>query len=380
MTRHALVLLGLVLVGGCGSGEPPPAGPSPAGLADVELFTRAGCPHCAKAAAWLEELRRQRPDLTLKVHAVLDDAAALQRLHALVRATGTPQAGTPAIYLRGRLLVGWYGDETARRVLALLDAPADGPAPTEPRETLDLPFVGRVDLHALGLPLLTVVLGLVDGFNPCAMWVLVFLLTILVNLKSRSKMLAVAGTFVLVSGAVYFLFMAAWLHLHLWIGLYRGVQVALALVALFVGAVNVKDFFAFHRGITLSIPESAKPGIYERARRIVRAENAGAALAGVVVLALMVNLVELLCTAGLPAVYTHILAQHRLPLWEHYGYLLLYQVFYMLDDALLLLVAVVTLSRRGLQERSGRVLKLVSGMVMLALGLLMLFWPEALAG
>jgi cytochrome c biogenesis protein CcdA len=376
--------VGLVLLcalAACGRADPAlPKAPGPPGLADVEFFTREGCPYCAKAAVWLAGLQKDRPTLTVKVHPLLEDPDALARLRALADAAGV-QAGTPALYAGGELIVGWKGDATARRVLAALDRPAEVAPASEPEErTLEVPIVGTVNLKDLGLPALTVLLGLLDGFNPCAMWVLVFLLSILVNLKSRSKMLAVAGTFVLVSGLVYFTFMAAWLHLHRWIGLYRAVQVALALLAIFVGLVNVKDFFWFHRGITLSIPEGAKPGIYERARRIVRAENAGAALAGVVALAVMVNFVELLCTAGLPAVYTNILAQHDLPLWQHYGYLLLYQVFYMLDDSLLLLIAVITLSRRRLQERQGRVLKLVSGMVMLLLGLLLLFRPEVLAG
>jgi len=378
---RGLAALLLLALAACGRADPvPPPVSGPAGLADVEFFTREGCPHCAKAAEWLAGLRRERPSLTVRVHPVLEDREALARLHELAAAAGA-QAGTPALYAGGRLVVGWQGDATARRVLAALDEAARGPPEAEAAdETLDVPVVGTVHLRDLGLPALTAVLGLLDGFNPCAMWVLVFLLSILVNLRSRAKMLAVAGTFVLVSGLVYFTFMAAWLHLHRWIGLYRAVQVALAFVAILVGLLNVKDFFWFHRGITLSIPEGAKPGIYERARRIVRAENAGAALAGVVALAVMVNFVELLCTAGLPAVYTNILAQHDLPLWQHYGYLLLYQVFYMLDDSLLLLVAVVTLSRRRLQERQGRVLKLVSGIVMLLLGLLLLFHPEVLAG
>jgi glutaredoxin len=352
-------------------------------VADVEVFVRKGCPHCARASAWLAELRRERPEVSVLVVDVLEDAEGLERLERLVDATHTPQAGTPAFYVGGELVVGWQGDPTARRVRALLGAAAAraprAPEAEEVGESLDLPLLGTVRLDDLGLPALTVVLGLVDGFNPCAMWVLVFLLSILVNLKSRAKMLAVAGTFVAVSGLVYFTFMAAWLHLHRWIGFYRGVQVALGLLALLVGVLNVKDFFAFHRGITLGIPEAAKPGIYERVRRILRAPTTLAALAGVVVLAFMVNLVELLCTAGLPAVYTNILARHDLTLVQHYGYLALYQLFYMLDDSLLLLVAVVTLSRGRLQERGGRVLKLVSGLVMVLLALLLLFWPQALA-
>jgi uncharacterized membrane protein HdeD (DUF308 family) len=111
---------------------------------------------------------------------------------------------------------------------------------------------------------------------------------------------------------------------------------------------------------------------------VLRAENMAGAMAGIVVLAFLVNTVELLCTAGLPAVYTGVLARHDLSGFAHYAYLALYQVCYMLDDSLMLLVAVVTLSRRRLQERQGRWLKLVSGTVMLALGVVLLAKPELL--
>ena len=227
----------------------------------------------------------------------------------------------------------------------------------------------------LGLPVFTVLIGLLDGFNPCAMWVLLFLLSLLVNLRDRRRMLLVGGTFVLTSGLVYFLFMAAWLNLFLAVGLSRVTQVLLGLVALAVGALNTKDFFAFERGPSLSIPERAKPGLYARTRRLLQQRALLPAMGGVVVLALLVNLVELACTAGLPAVYTQILTLRRLPRAAYYGYLALYNAAYVLDDAAMLGIAVVTLGRRKLQERAGRWLKLASGVVMLALGLLLLLRP-----
>jgi hypothetical protein len=143
-----------------------------------------------------------------------------------------------------------------------------------------------------------------------------------------------------------------------------------------IGLVHIKDFFAFHRGITFSIPESAKPGIYERVRRIVSAENVLAAVIGAGTLAALVNLLELLCTAGLPAMYTGILSSQQRPLWEEYGYLLLYNLAYMFDDAVVLTIAVVTLGKYKLQERGGRWLKLVGGVVVLSLGLVLLFEPD----
>jgi hypothetical protein len=243
-------------------------------------------------------------------------------------------------------------------------------------ETVDLPWIGRVNARDVGLPLFTIALGLVDGFNPCAMWVLLFLLSLLVNLRSRAKMLAIAGTFVVASGVCYFAFMAAWLTFFDLVGQARLVQVVLGATACFVAAVHVKDFFAFHQGLTLSIPEHRKPGIYARVTAVLRANRLAGAMAGVVVLAFLVNTVELLCTAGLPAVYTSVLVSYDLERWQHYAYLALYQVFYMLDDSVMLVIAIVTLSKRRLQEGGGRWLKLVSGVVVAALGVLLLFRPQ----
>src|SRR5690606_29783672 len=162
----------------------------------------------------------------------------------------------------------------------------------------------------------------------------------------------------------------------LWVGLLRPVQVALGLTAIVVGAIHIKDFFAFKQGISLSIPDSAKPGIYARVRRIVTAENLLGAIIGAGVLAVMVNIVELLCTAGLPALYTQILAMQELPIWQNYGYLALYNLAYMFDDGMMVALVVITLGRKKMQEKHGRILKLISGLAILLLGVVMLVKPE----
>jgi hypothetical protein len=274
------------------------------------------------------------------------------------------------------VIVGFDPETTPSRIRAALEdggALIGSAAPTS--GSVDLPLVGRVEVTSLGLPLFTFVAGLVDGFNPCATWVLLFLLAMLVNLKSRPRMALIAGTFVAVSGAVYFAFMAAWLTLFMAVGISRPVRILLAVVAISIGTVNLKDFFALGRGPSLSIPESAKPGLYRRVRAILHAEDVAGAMVGIVVLAVLVNLVELLCTAGLPALYTGILTSQRLHPWEYYAYLMLYIAAYMLDDAILVTVGVVTLGKRKLQERGGRWLKLLSGAVIFVLGVLLLLRP-----
>ena len=252
----------------------------------------------------------------------------------------------------------------------------DGPAADAPPDTVELWGLGSISVSRLGLPVFTVLVGLVDGFNPCAMWVLIFLLSVLAGQNDRLRMGLIAGVFVLVSGLAYFAFMSAWLTVFQLIGLVRWAQVLLGLLALTMGAIHIKDFFAFKVGVTLSIPEGAKPGLYDRIRKVVAAPSLGAALAGAIVLAVLVNVIELLCTAGLPALYTQILIYRQYPPWKNYAYLGLYNLAYMADDSLMVAIAVSTLSRKRLQEKEGRWLKLISGVVIALLGCLLLFKPE----
>jgi hypothetical protein len=243
--------------------------------------------------------------------------------------------------------------------------------------SIELPWIGRrISIDEVGLPAFTIAIGLLDGFNPCSMWVLVMMVSMLAAVGDRRRMIAVAGTFVAIEGLAYFAFMAAWLNLFMLIGVSRASEIVLGAIAIAAGLVNVKDFVAFGRGISLSIPASAKPGIYQRMRRLMHEQSLALAIAGTVVLAVLVQLVELLCTSGLPALYTRILTLRQLDPWSYYGYLLLYNVMYMVDDVVVLTVGVVTLSQHRLQEKEGRFLKLVSGLVMLALGMYLIFLPS----
>lgn len=389
-TTGLCACLTVVAVTAAGAASDPPSPP------DLEVFASQSCPHCHAAIRFLRQLQQERPGLTVLVHDVDEDPGALERLRKLATRFGYRTVGVPAFYLSGELILGFGGpDTTGQRIRTLLEPrgpPADAclpgrvdpciqdPATTRvPGEQVETPLFGPLDARELGLPLFTVVLGLVDGFNPCAMWVLLFLLSILVNLRDRARMAIIAGTFVLVSGLVYFSFMVAWLNVFFLMGVSRSIQLVLAGAAVLIGLFNVHDALAPHAAPLLGIPESAKPGLYARVRRIMQAENMAGALAGVVLLAVLVNAIEALCTAGFPAVYTHILAGQALPWWSYYGYLGLYNLAYMLDDALMVTLAVVTLGRRKLQVGQGRILKLVSGLVMLALGAMLLARPEWMA-
>ncbi|MCC7257759.1 MAG: glutaredoxin family protein [Gammaproteobacteria bacterium] len=362
-SRPALVAAVALLLGWLlAAATPPPAD-------GLEVFVRDGCPHCAEAERFLDGFGRRHPDLRVTYRDVGSDPAARADLERHSRAAGIWPPGVPTFVYEGRVLVGF--DSAARTgpaIEALLGVEAV--AEVHPMAA------GPISVERLGLPLFTLALGLLDGFNPCAMWVLLFLLSLLVRLRDRRRMALVAGTFVAASGLVYFAFMAAWLNAFLLLGLSTPVRVVLGLVAFGIGAINIKDFWAFGRGVTLSIPAAARPGLQARMRAVLRADTLPASLAGVTVLAVVVNIVELLCTAGFPAVYTAVLAQQGLGMAAYYGYLGLYVVGYVVDDALMVTLAVIALSQRRLTQTAGRWLKLASGTVMLGLGALLLWRPD----
>lgn len=378
---------------------PPPSSmdAAPRRAADIEVFVREGCPHCEKAEEFLKLLAFEQPRLLIVVRDIHRDPGALERLMDIAEAAGT-SLSVPTFQVRGQTIVGFAGQEsTGRLIRNILASPPpkrqsppgtaetcepEAPQPCEAEtgaagpDTFDLTFLGRrITLEQVGLPLFTIAMGLLDGFNPCSMWVLILMISLLAPMQDRMRMFAVAGAFIAVEGIAYFIFMAAWLNLFLIIGLSRVSEIVIAGIAMLAGAINLKDFWVYGWGVSLSIPESARPGIYARIRAILQAENLRGAMIGAVVLAILVQIVEFLCTSGFPALYTRILTMRQLEGLSYYGYLLLYNLAYMLDDAIVLGIGIITLSQRRLQEKEGRWLKLISGLVMVGLGLYLLVSP-----
>jgi len=241
-----------------------------------------------------------------------------------------------------------------------------------------LPIVGTVDAAAFSLPVMTLVLAGMDAFNPCAFFVLLFLLSLLVHTRNRRFMLLVGVTFVAISGVVYFAFMAAWLNLFLVFGELQLVTVLAGVLAVLIALINIKDYFVFRQGLSLTLSETHKHSLFQRSRLLLKLDSVPALLASTVLLALVANTYELLCTAGFPMVYTRILTLNEVSTGGFYLYLLLYNMIYVLPLLLIVTLFVVTLGSRKLKETEGRFLKLLSGLMMLALGLLLLIAPERL--
>lgn len=243
---------------------------------------------------------------------------------------------------------------------------------------IELPVVGEVDTSTLSLPALTVAIAAMDSFNPCAFFVLFFLLSLLIHSGSRARMLLIGGTFICMSGVVYFLFMSAWLNIFLILGTRAVITVTAGLVAVLVSLINIKDFFFFKKGVSLTISDEAKSKLFDRMRGLLKSTSVLTALGATTVLAAAANSYELLCTAGFPMVYTRALTLKNLSTLQYYSYIGFYNVIYVIPLMVIMGVFVFTLGSRKLTEWQGRELKLVSGLMMLGLGLALLVRPGML--
>ncbi len=357
----------------------------------ITLFWGEGCPHCESEKVFLRKLQRRYPALIIREYEVWknrDNAALYKRV--LERA-GIKQTGVPGTVIGASVYLGFGSRSSPEIELAIEKCMREGcpdsiaalgsvplAAGAKATEPITLPLLGTVDPATVSLPLFTVVIAGLDSFNPCAFFVLLFLLSLLVHARSRKKMFLIGGIFVLFSGVIYFLFMAAWLTIFMIIGTITAITVTGGIVALFVGAINIKDFFLFKKGLSLSIPESAKPKLFGRMRDLVAAPTLPAVIAGTIVLAIAANAYELLCTAGFPMVYTRVLTLQKLTALQYYQYLLLYNIVYVLPLGLIVTIITVTLGARKLSEWQGRELKLLSGLMMTSLGVVLIVNPALL--
>ena len=368
-------------------------------------FYSPTCPHCQAAKPFIAGLETKYPWLKVERYVVKDNRANARFYFDTAQSLGVEALSVPGLVFCRQVMIGYDAAATTGKQLedaltACHDRRLANPGAPDPvaggvagavggatqvsaaeakaGTTVNVPFLGQVDAKAFSLPILTLVLAGMDAFNPCAFFVLLFLLSLLVHAKSRARMAIVGGTFVLFSGLVYFVFMAAWLNVFLIAGELRVITIAAGLVALTVAVLNIKDYFWFKAGPSLSIPDAAKPGLFKRMREVVTSGSIGPMLVSTVLLAIVANSYELLCTAGFPMVYTRALTLAGLQPWQYYAWLAAYNVIYVLPLLAIVTVFTWTMGARKLSESEGRLLKLISGFMMLGFGLMLLLAPNLL--
>lgn len=381
---HAFaLLLGVVLL----ALVPSAAGADePAGAVTLTLFWGDGCPHCEAERAWLEEAEQTYPTLRVVEYEVWYDEDNRALLEETARRLGFEVSGVPTTVIGDRYWIG-FSEEIRAELEDAIEAASDGSATgrsggdgsTDTRSSVDVPLVGDVAVGADSLVFSTLVIGFVDGVNPCSLWVITVLLAIVVRTRSRRRVLAIGTTFLLVTAAMYAVYIAGIYSAMSVIDHLGVVQAVVAGVAGVFGIVSVKDYFAYKQGLSFTIPDSSKPGIYRRMRAAAGQRALVPALAATAVLALGVSLLETPCTAGFPVLWTGLLAAGDVGTTEAVLLFALYMLPFLVDELLVFGAAVITLRATKMQERHGRLLKLVAGAMMLALAGTVLVRPETMS-
>jgi hypothetical protein len=245
------------------------------------------------------------------------------------------------------------------------------------RFIFDLPLLGETDLLNLSLPVLALTIGLVDGFNPCAMWVLVYLISVVITLDDKRKIWLIVGTFIFASGVLYFLFMTAWLNLFLILGYVRPLTILIGMIALGGAAINLKEFYESKGGpLTCKVTSSEdKAKTMSSIDMLVNAPLTISTFIGIVILAFVVNSIEFVCSAALPAVFTQILALNELSFFEYYLYIGIYLFAFLLDHLIIFGTVVFAVTYSGVGEKYAVACKLIGGIILLLMGIMLLFFP-----
>ncbi len=243
---------------------------------------------------------------------------------------------------------------------------------------ISIPLIGDVKLESLSLPILSVLLGIVDGFNPCAMWILLFLISSLINMKNKKKLWILGTIFLLTSSIVYMAFMVSWLSFAKMIKGVALIRLIIAIIALVAGYLNIKNYIeSLYKDDGCSVVNNSKrKKIFAKIKKIINEKSFALAIVGIIFLAASVNLIELACSAGLPVIYTQILAMNDLTSVQYALYILLYILFFMLDDLIVFAIAIKSFELAGISNKYSKYSHLIGGLIMFIIGILLIVKPE----
>lgn len=359
--------------------------------AEINFFYSPTCPHCKQEKEFLTALERKYPELEIKQFSIFEkeNFELLKEFHRKYEVAEEDQRWIPVTFTKERYFLG-FNEAVAEGIESCIRdclAAGTGGGEEAAERKLSLPFFGAIDVSKFSPLALAVILGGLDGFNPCAMVALGFLLAVLVGSGMRKRVFLIGGTFIFVSGFVYLLFMSAWLNLLIVMSHIKLITFLIGVVIILFAIFLLRDYFM---GVVCKLchVDPKKQGIsakftarlLRRMQQLIHSDRPlPFILLGVAGVGAGINMVELVCSFGFPLAFTKTLTASGFPTFSYYFYLLIYIIFYMLDDFLIFLLAVLTLRITQVSQKYLKVITLISGVSLLILGLIMLFRPEILS-
>ena len=341
---------------------------------NLYLFHRAECAHCAQERKWLEEIQDEYKDyLVVYEYEVSNDADNMALMEQVLLEMDIKGNTTPLTIVGDKYFVG-FSDATSSLIESQIKDYAE--LENNPNE-VKIPILGYVNMKKVSIPLVAVILGFIDGFNPCAMWILLFLINMFFGMKDRKKAWILGMVFLFVSGLVYFLSMLG-INFVLSIATIKWMKILIALFILVAGVLNFKKYLKIRNeeaGCTV-VDNKKRKKLITRMKKIMESKTFLLSLIGIMALAVSVNLIELACSLGFPLIFTEILAINGIVGVTRILYLLLYIFFYMIDDMVVFAISMITVEATGITNKYNKLCTLISAIIMILMGILLLFKPE----
>lgn len=368
---------------------------------NLYLFHSQDCTHCQSERKWLESIKDKYDNLNIYEYEITrnsDNSALLDKVKERLSSTSNY---VPYTVIGEQHWIGWNEDNKAKITEAIenydfskrdivnevinnidgekIGNTEDSIENNDDKTEFTVPVLGKIDAKKVSLPIMAMVIGFVDGFNPCAMWVLIFLISMLLGMKDKKKMWILGLTFLISSGLVYLLFMLAWLNIAVSLSSIRWIQLIISAVALIGAFVNLRSYFksVIKKDEGCEVVDNKKrKKLMERIKKYTSEKSLLLAMLGVMALAFSVNLIELACSAGLPLIFTQVLALNNLNALQYGIYIFIYLLFFLIDDIVVFVIAMKTFELTGISTKYTKYSHLIGGLIMLIIGLLMIFKPS----
>lgn len=350
----------------------------------IYFFWGKGCPYCEQQKIFLDKIKNEYPEIEIKDYEVWYNRDNQELMDEIAKEFNVRVTGVPITFIGDEYWIGFsdaIGNEMIEAIESCIrECVVDEEELAQKEKTIiNLPLFGEVDFSTTPLIFPTALIAFVDGFNPCSLWVLTFLLGIVIYSGSKKKILAVGLTYLLITAGVYGIFIAGLLNIFMYVGFLDWIRYTVVTIALIFALVNIKDFFWYKKGISFTISDKYKPKLFKKIRGIMHPNNSIPAMIGATALmALGITLVELPCTAGFPVIWSNLVAAQNLNTSSYIMLLLVYLLIYLSVELVIFFGAVFAMKQSKFEQKHGRLLKLIGGMIMLALAIMLAVDPKAM--
>ena len=340
---------------------------------NLYLFHGQECPHCEEERNWLEKIKEEYKDhLNIYYFEVWHNEDNAKLAEQVKKVFNIEKNGVPLTIIGDKYYLGYsevVGSSMENTIKEYIDI--------EHSNTIHIPLLGDVDIKSVSIPVVAIILGFIDGFNPCAMWILLFLINLLFGMHDRKKSWILGLTFLFISGFVYFLSMLG-INFVLGIATINWMKIAIAIFILIAGIFNLRKYLKIRKeeaGCTI-VDDKKRKKIITKMRNIIKSNSFGLALGGIIVLATTVNLIEMACSLGFPLIFNEVLTVNNITGFTKIIYLLIYILFYMIDDIVVFSISMFTLEATGVTNKYNKLCTLISAIIMIIMGILLLIKPD----